>query len=150
MTIAALGIRVSELADITVGALRRGEAEIANKGKTRRIVIPKQLRAKLSAFCSRQGIKDGPLFLTRRGRPLTRGQIWAELKMMARRAGVALGKVFPHNLRHLFAVLHYKANKDIFLLSRILGHSSVKTTQIYLITSSKVFGRGMETLGLIQ
>lgn len=150
MTIAALGIRVSELKYITAAAVEQGEARITNKGKTRSLVIPDKLRARLNAYIHKRGIQGGPIFLTRSGKPLSRGQVWEELKKLARAAGVALAKVFPHNLRHLFAVLHYQVHKDIFTLSRILGHSSVKTTQIYLITSSKVFGRGIEILGLIQ
>ena len=149
MTIAALGLRVSELKCITVKAVRMGEAQITNKGKTRRIVIPGKLRSKLESYCRKRGVQSGPIFITRNGNPMTRGQIWIEMKRLAKAAGVSLAKVFPHNLRHLFATLHYRAHKDIFALSRILGHSSVKTTQIYLAASSSVFGRGMEMLGLI-
>lgn len=150
MTIAGLGIRVSELPFVTVRAVQSGEASITNKGKTRRVVIPKRLRDRLLRYCRAQNIADGPVFVTRSGKPLGRRQIWTELKTLARRAHVALEKVFPHNLRHLFAVLHYRAHKDIFGLSRILGHSSVKTTQLYLVTGSEVFARQMEVLGLIQ
>ena len=150
MTIAGLGIRVSELRFITIEALKSGEAEITNKGRTRRVVVPKKLKKLLLSYTRRHHIKTGPVFITKNKRALSRGQIWAELKKLAELAGVQLSKVFPHNLRHLFAVQHYKAHKDIFRLSCILGHASVVTTQVYLAESSGVFEVEMEKVGLVR
>ena len=149
MTLAGLGIRVSELQFITVEALQRGSVSITNKGKTRNVIIPGKLRYKLLSYTKKYRIKSGAVFRTRTGRALSRGQIWAELKHLAHLAGVTLSKVFPHNLRHLFAVVYMKKRNDIFALCKLLGHSSVKTTQLYLRTSSNMLGRELDGLGFV-
>lgn len=148
-TLCGLGIRVSELRFITVEAVRGGAVSITNKGKTRTVLIEGRLRERLARYAREQGIASGPIIVTRTGRAVSRGQLWAELKRLAALAGVTLSKVFPHNLRHLFAVVFYERVRDIFELSKLLGHSSVKTTQIYLRTSSVELGRKLDGLRLI-
>lgn len=149
-TICATGIRVSEVRYITLEAVRRGRAEIALKGKIRVILLPAKLCRKLLAYAEKQKIASGAVFRTRSGKELGRRQIWTELKSLCARAGVAPSKVFPHNLRHLFATIFYKACKDIVRLADILGHSSVETTRIYLLTSGAEHRRQLERLGLIS
>ncbi|MDO4281883.1 MAG: tyrosine-type recombinase/integrase [Peptococcaceae bacterium] len=148
-TIAATGIRVSELRYITVEAARDGRADIALKGKIRTILIPAKLRRKLLQYAKKQKTASGEIFLTRSGKSLSRRQIWAELKRLCKHAGVEPKKVFPHNLRHLFAVTYYKASNNIARLADVLGHSSIETTRIYLITSGQEHARDLERLGLV-
>ncbi len=131
-TIGGTGIRVSELAYITVEAAREGRARVRCKNKTREILIPGQLRKKLLKFAGEQGIVSGPVFLGRDGGPIGRRSVWAMMKRTARRAGVAPGKVFPHNLRKLFARSYYGRTRDVAALAAILGHGSMETTRIYL------------------
>ena len=140
-TICSTGIRVSELQYITVQALKRQEAQVSCKGKNRRILLPKALCAKLSKYCKENSISKGNVFVSRSGRPMNRSNIWNSMKRLCAIAGVAAEKVFPHNLRHLFARVFYKQHKDIVRLADILGHSSVNTTRIYTLTS------GLEQLG---
>lgn len=149
-TICATGIRVSEVKYITVEALRRGRAEIALKGKIRTILIPGKLSRKLLKYARKEKTASGAIFRTKSGKELSRRQIWAELKQLCRYAGVSPTKVFPHNLRHLFAKVFYKACKDIARLADVLGHSSIETTRIYLITSGSEHQRQLEHLGLIS
>lgn len=149
-TICATGIRVSEVRYITLEAVRRGRAEIALKGKIRVILLPAKLCRKLMAYAQKQKIASCAIFRTRSGKELGRRQIWAELKSLCARARVAPGKVFPHNLRHLFATIFYKACKDIVRLADILGHSSIETTRIYLLTSGAEHRRQLDRLGLIS
>ncbi len=148
-TICATGIRVSEVKYITVEALEPGKAVVSLKGKIRTILIPGKLCRKLEKYAKGQKIASGEIFLTRSGRPLSRRQIWAEMKALCKRAGVEPSKVFPHNLRHLFATLFYKICKDIVRLADVLGHSSIETTRIYLLTSGEEHRRQLERLGLI-
>ncbi len=148
-TICATGIRVSELRGITVAAARSGRAELENKGKTRTVFLPRKLCAQLTRYCARHGICEGGIFITRSGRPLDRSNIWSMMKALARAAGVAAGKVFPHNLRHLFAVCFYQASKDLDHLAAILGHSSINTTRIYTQTDGERHRRELETLQLV-
>lgn len=148
-TICATGIRVSEVRYITVEAARDGKAEIALKGKIRTILLPNKLSRKLLKYAKRQKIASGEIFLTRSGKALSRRQIWAEMKRLCRHAGVEPSKVFPHNLRHLFATAFYRACKDIAHLADLLGHSSVETTRIYLISSGTEHARQIERLGLV-
>lgn len=148
-TICGTGIRVSELAFITVEAARRGEATVSCKGKTRRIFIVRALQKKLIGYAAEQGIARGPVFVTRGGKPVDRSNIWREMKSLCRRAGVAPEKVFPHNLRHLFARTFYGLEKDIAKLADILGHSSINTTRIYIITTGEEHRRRMENMHLI-
>ncbi len=148
-TICSCGLRVSELGGVTVEAVQRGEATIAMKGKTRRVLIPSRLCRKLLKYAREKGIRSGAVFAAKTGRSLSRKQIWAEMKALCRRAGVAASKVFPHNLRHLFARVYYQAYKDIVRLADILGHSSVNTTRIYLISTGKEHQRQLERLELV-
>ena len=148
-TLCALGIRVSELGAITVESLDAGEAVIKNKGKLRRILIPNGLVAKLKAYCKEKGIERGPIFVTRTGKPLDRSNIWKMLKKLAALAKVAAKKVFPHNLRHLFARAYYQKFKDVVRLADILGHSSIDTTRIYTARSGNEERRQLDQLRLI-
>ena len=134
-TICATGIRVSELKYITVEAVKAGKAEISLKGKIRTILLTGKLCKKLLKYAKGQKVTSGEIFLTRGGRGLGRKQIWAEMKALCKKAGVAAGKVFPHNLRHLFARAFYKVCKDVAKLADVLGHSSIETTRIYLIST---------------
>ena len=149
VTICATGIRVSEVQYITVEAARRGEAEIRLKGKIRNIILPKKLCRKLLNYAGKQKTASGEIFLTKSGKGLSRRQIWAEMKSLCRHAGVDAAKVFPHNLRHLFARVFYKSCRDIVRLADVLGHSSIETTRIYLVTTVAEYTRQMERLGLV-
>lgn len=149
-TICATGIRVSEVKYITLEALRAGRAEISLKGKVRTILIPGKLCRKLERYAKKQNIATGEIFLTRRGKGLSRRQIWAEMKALCARAGVAASKVFPHNLRHLFARTFYRASRDVAQLADVLGHSSMETTRIYLLSTGANHTRQLERLGLIS
>ena len=149
-TIGGTGIRVSETAYITVEAAREGRAQIALKGKIRTILLPGKLSRKLRSYAKAQGIASGPIFRTRTGKPLSRRQIWAEMKGLCKTAGVAPSKVFPHNLRHLFAVVFYKVCRDVVKLADVLGHSSIETTRIYLMTTEKEHQRQLDRLRLVS
>lgn len=148
-TICATGIRVSELRYITVTTAGRGRTDIALKGKIRTILIPRKLAKKLLGYARAEGITEGEIFRTRTGHGLSRRQIWYELKRLSRTAGVEASRIFPHNLRHLFAVTFYKASRDIVKLADVLGHSSIETTRIYLISTGAEHQRQLERLGLI-
>ena len=148
-TLCALGLRVSELKAVTVESLAAGEASIRNKGKLRTILIPDALCKKLRAWCGERGIVGGSVFVTRTGKPLDRSNVWKMLKRLAEAARVLKKKVFPHNLRHLFARTHYKKFKDIVRLADILGHSSIDTTRIYTMRSGKEERRQLSQLRLI-
>ncbi|WP_304643023.1 tyrosine-type recombinase/integrase [uncultured Oscillibacter sp.] len=149
-TICATGIRVSEVRYITVEAAQAGRAEIALKGKIRTILLPGKLRRKLLKYAKKQNTGSGEIFLTRTGKGMSRRQIWAEMKSICKKAGVAPSKVFPHNLRHLFARTFYKVCRDVVQLADVLGHSSVETTRIYLATTGDEYVRRMDRLGLIS
>ncbi len=147
-TIGATGIRISELEFITVEAVKNGEAVVSLKGKTRRIFIVNELKKKLLRYITEQNIKTGCIFVTRNGRPMSRCNIWREMKNICKRAGVNPIKVFPHNLRHLFARVFYKIEKDIAKLADILGHSSINTTRIYITTTIKEHRKQLEKMKL--
>ena len=149
-TICATGIRVSEVKYITVGAAQKGRADISLKGKIRTILIPAKLCRKLLKYAKKQKTVSGEIFLTRNGMPLSRSQIWAEMKALCQSAGVEPAKVFPHNLRHLFATAFYRACKDIVHLADVLGHSSIETTRIYLLTSGTEHQRQLDRLGFVS
>ena len=149
-TICGTGIRVSEVRYITVEAAQRGRTEISLKGKIRTILLPGKLCRKLLKYARKQKIASGEIFLTRNGTSLSRRQIWTELKRLCKSAGVESAKVFPHNLRHLFATIFYRACKDIVRLADVLGHSSIETTRIYLVTSGAEHARQLERLGLVS
>lgn len=148
-TLCATGIRVSELRFITVEAVCTGVATVSLKGKTRKVLLPKVLCNKLRKYACSRGIKSGPVFLSRRGNPLDRSNILHEMKALCEAAGVDRRKVFPHNLRHLFAVLYYAAQKDLSHLADLLGHSSINTTRIYTCTSIKAQLSVINRLGLV-
>ena len=148
-TICGTGIRVSELSFITVEAARIGEATVRCKGKIRKIFIVKKLRKLLISYAKRNRIKSGTIFLGATGLPIRRTTVWREMKNLCRAAGVKETKVFPHNLRHLFARVYYRLHKDIAKLADILGHSSINTTRIYIISSGEEHRRDMEQMRLI-
>ncbi len=149
-TICATGIRVSEAKYITVEAAASGCAEISLKGKIRTILLPGKLCRKLLKYAKKKKIVSGEIFLTRNGKGMSRRQIWAEMKAICERAGVSPSKVFPHNLRHLFARTFYKACRDVVQLADVLGHSSVETTRIYLISTGVEHLRRMDRLELVS
>ncbi len=148
-TICSTGIRVSEVEYITVEAASRGYAEVTLKGKCRTILLPQKLRKKLLRYAKEQKIVSGGIFLTRNGTPISRKQIWAEMKSLCRAAGILAAKVFPHNLRHLFARCFYQETHDVVKLADMLGHSSVETTRIYLISTGMEHARILDQLRLI-
>ena len=149
-TICATGIRVSEVKYITAEALRAGRAEISLKGKIRTVLLPGKLCRKLQKYAKKQKITSGEVFLTRSGKGVSRRQIWAEMKALCKQARVAPSKVFPHNLRHLFARTFYQASRDVAKLADVLGHSSIETTRIYLISTGAEHVRQLDRLGLIS
>ena len=130
-TICSTGIRVSEHRYITVESLKRGSAEIHNKGKTRIVLLDSRLARELLRYCKRRNIKSGPVFVSVNGNPLDRSFIWRKMKEIGNLASVAAEKIFPHNLRHLFAVTFYQETRDIAHLADLLGHASIDTTRIY-------------------
>lgn len=148
-TICGTGIRVSELQFITVEAVKNGEATVSLKGKTRSVFIVKELQKKLLRYASEQKIQTGSIFITRTGKPISRTNIWREMKKLCKEAGVEPQKVFPHNLRHLFARVFYGIEKDIAKLADILGHSSINTTRIYIISTGDEHRKRMENMRLI-
>ena len=148
-TICSCGIRVSELRFITVEAIKHGVAYVSNKGKSRRVFIPNALSKLLQQYINLKKITSGMIFITRTGMPIDRSNIWAEMKRLCARAGVLASKVFPHNLRHLFAQMYYKIHQDVVRLADILGHSSVNTTRIYTAESGEIHYKRIQILGLI-
>ena len=148
-TICGTGIRVSELKYITVEAVVKGEADVNCKGKNRRIFIVSELKKKLIRYIKDNGIKNGAVFVTREGKPVSRINVWKEMKDLCESANVPRSKVFPHNLRHLFARTFYSIEKDIAKLADILGHSSINTTRIYIVETGYEHRRKMENMHLI-
>ena len=148
-TICSTGIRVSELQYITVEAVMNGEAVVNCKAKTRSVFIVKELKQKLLRYAAEQNIKSGMIFVTRTGKPIGRTNIWREMKALCEEANVNPQKVFPHNLRHLFARVFYGIEKDIAKLADILGHSSINTTRIYIISTGTEHRQRMENMRLI-
>ena len=148
-TICGTGIRVSELQYITVEALHNGEAIVNCKGKNRRVFIVPELKKKLLRYVKEQGISTGTVFVTRGGNPVSRHSIWKDMKELCEQANVSPSKVYPHNLRHLFARTFYGIEKDIAKLADILGHASINTTRIYIVTTGAEHKRKMEHMRLI-
>lgn len=148
-TICATGIRVSELRFITVESVRTGYAKISNKGKLRTIFLPDKLCRLLKPYIKKQRYSTGSVFVTRTGKPLDRSNIWRDMKKLCKNAKIEAEKVFPHNLRHLFARVYYSIEKDISRLADILGHANIGTTRIYIMESGKVHARQMEQMGLV-
>ena len=149
-TICSTGIRVSELCYITVEAINHGIANINCKGKRRQVFLPKQLCQILKKYIKEQKIKSGAVFVTKNGNPLDRSNIWSDMKKLCKAANVSEKKVFPHNLRHLFARTYYSLQKDIVRLADILGHSSVNTTRIYTMESGEIHRQQIQKLGLLR
>lgn len=148
-TIGGTGIRVSEVKYITVQAAQTGRTEISLKGKIRAIILPGKLCRKLLKYAKKNKITSGEIFLTRSGKGLDRKQIWAEMKKLCNCAGILSTKVFPHNLRHLFARVFYKTHKNVVRLADVLGHSSIETTRLYLISTGTEHARMVEQLRLV-
>ncbi len=149
-TICSTGIRVSEVRYITVETVRRGMAEINCKGKRRQVFLPQKLCRILKSYCKEQKISSGPVFITKNRKPLDRSNIWSDMKKLCKTANVSEKKVFPHNLRHLFARTYYSLQKDIVRLADILGHSSVNTTRIYTRESGEIHCKQIQKLGLLR
>ena len=149
-TICATGIRVGELKYITVEAVRAGVAEIALKGKIRTILLPHRLCRKLQKYAKKQKIASGKIFLTQDGLPISRQSIWTRMKALCEAAGVERSKAFPHNLRSLFARSFYGSCHDVVRLADVLGHSSIETTRIYLMSTGKEYLRQLDKLGLVR
>lgn len=148
-TICSTGIRVSELRAITVAAIKSRQATINCKGKMRVVILPNKLCKMLMRYIKEHNIISGPVFVTRNGKPLDRSNIWRLMKNLCDDAGVSKNKVFPHNLRHLFARTYYSIEKDIVRLADILGHSSVNTTRIYTMENGDVHRQQIQKLGLL-
>ncbi len=148
-TICATGIRVSELKAITVSAVKSGQASINCKGKMRIVILPKQLCKMLKDYIKQNNIKSGSVFVSKNGKPLDRSNIWSDMKKLCESAGVSKDKVFPHNLRHLFARTYYSIQKDVVRLADILGHSNVNTTRIYTMETGEIHRKQIQRLGLL-
>lgn len=148
-TICSTGIRVSEHQFITVEALKKGRVSIINKGKERTVFLPPKLLGLLTKYCKKRKITSGPIFITKSGKPLNRSNIWSEMKRLCLVAKVSPEKVYPHNLRHLFALSFYQLEKDIVHLADILGHTSIETTRIYTLTSSMEQAKKLNMLKLV-
>lgn len=147
-TICSTGIRISELKYFTVKSLKEGKAEIHNKGKTRTIILSDTLKKKILCYVGKNGITTGSIFITRGGKPVDRSNVWREMKKLGADVKVLEKKIYPHNLRHLFARIYYQMFKDVLGLADILGHSSSDTTRIYTMTTSREYRRRMEHLQL--
>ena len=148
-TLCSMGIRISELDFVTVQGVRTGYIYVTNKGKTRLLVIPGLLSRLLLAFCRQKNIRSGPVFLSENGKPVDRSVVWRKMKKLCAAAGIDPGKVFPHNLRHLFAITFYRQKKDLLCLAEILGHASMETTRIYARTAGAEYGKMLAGLGLV-
>lgn len=148
-TLCGLGLRISELHFVTVEAVRTGRLQIYNKGKNRSLIVSGRLQEQLLLYIRDNQIKEGKIFITRTGKPVDRSNLWREMKKLERIAGVMGQKVFPHNLRHLFARSYYELKKDVVKLADILGHSNIETTRIYTVTSGNEYRQQLEALGLI-
>jgi site-specific recombinase XerD len=149
-TMASTGMRVSELKNVTVADVRAGVVEINNKGKIRKVLLTKQLQKQLLCYIYEENIETGNIFLTKHGKPVERSNIWREMKNLCEGAGVEEGKVFPHNLRKLFASSLYHLQKDIAKVADILGHSSIETTRRYIRETSKEHRKTLEKLDLVE
>ena len=146
-TVCSTGIRVSELSYITVNAAKNGQAIITNKGKTRIVLLPRNLQISLLRYADEQGIVSGHIFVTRTNKPVDRRDIWSSMKSLCKEAGIPEEKVYPHNLRHLFAREFYDMHKDVVKLADVLGHSNINTTRIYTMESSLEHRRLVDELG---
>ena len=148
-TICSTGIRISELKYFTVEAIRKGEITVFCKGKIRTILLPGKLKRRLVNYAKKNKVRTGSIFCTKNGKPLNRSNVWSQMKKLCKSAGVKSSKVFPHNLRKLFARTFYSIEKDIAKLADLLGHSSINTTRIYIMTTGVEHRRKIEKLGLV-
>lgn len=148
-TICSLGIRISELEYITVESIYKGEAKVNCKGKIRKVFIVKDLQRLLIKYIKKENIVNGAVFVTKNGKPVNRSNVWRKMKAICQKAQVDPRKVFPHNLRHLFARTFYEIEKDIAKLADILGHSNINTTRIYIITTCCEHRKRMEKMRLV-
>lgn len=148
-TICSTGIRVSELRGITFDSIQKGRCTVSCKGKSRTVLLPKDLCSELKKYCRQSNILGGVIFTTKTGKPIDRSNIWKDMKGLCCLAGISPSKVFPHNLRHLFARSYYKIEKDISRLADLLGHSSVNTTRIYIMESGNTHEKQIHRLGLV-
>lgn len=149
-TIAATGVRISELQYFTVERVQKGRIEIMNKGKYRRIFLPDPLRRKLLDYIKENRIREGYIFITRNGKPKDRSNIWSEMKALQKKTGIQESKIFPHNFRHLFARVYYDATKDLVGLADLLGHSSLNVTRVYTSTSGQTYQRQLNRMKELQ
>lgn len=147
-TLCSCGLRVSELGCMTVAAVEMREARVNNKGKVRRVLMPDVLCDALRGYAARRGLREGPVFVSRAGAPISRSTIWRGLKRLADVAGVLPSKAYPHNLRHLFALVHYDKYRDLDVLSEMLGHARVETTRVYVATTGCERSAQINSLGL--
>lgn len=147
-TLASTGIRIGELKYITVEAARKQQTMVNNKGKWRTILLPTNLCVNMLIYASEHNIESGYIFRTRTGQPMNRSNIWKEMKRLAERSGISQEKVYPHNLRHLFAITYYEKEKDIAKLADLLGHSNLNTTRLYIVSDGKDHARQIDLLGL--
>lgn len=148
-TIGSTGIRISELKFITVESLMTGRAEIYNKGKSRVVLLPAALSKMLKKYCREAGIASGSIFITKHGNPLDRSNVSKKMKQLGKKAGVDTTKIFPHNLRHLFAKVFYNVEKDVIRLMDLLGHSSISTTRLYTMTTEEQPRRQMARMNMV-
>lgn len=148
-TVCATGIRISELQHITVESIKKGVADIYGKGKQRKVLLPKKLLKLLRRYIKEAGIQSGIVFCTKRGNAVDRSNVWKEMKALGTDANVAREKIFPHNLRHLFAKTFYEIDRDMAKLADMLGHSSIETTRIYVMTTSEEHQRQLDLMGLV-
>ena len=149
-TIAATGIRISELRYFTVEKVKKGRIEICNKGKYRRIFLTDDIRKKLLHYCKTAGVREGQIFVTRTGKPKDRSNLWKEMKRLKEKAGVCASKIFPHNFRHLFARVYYNCTKDLAGLADLLGHSSLNVTRIYTSNTGEVYQKQLEKMTALR
>lgn len=149
-TLCSTGIRIGELKHIRAELLDTGSVNVLLKGKQRRILLPDRLIERLKQYCKEQNIEEGPVFVTRTGRPLDRSNLWRSMKRAGEKAGLSSEKVYPHNLRHLFASVFYRREKDLLKLADILGHSSIETTRQYLVSSGKEHRQKINEMDLVK
>ncbi|MCX4366041.1 MAG: tyrosine-type recombinase/integrase [Bacilli bacterium] len=148
-TLCSMGIRISELSYITLEGVKSGIIDIYCKGKQRKALVPGKLQKILLRYASENGIESGMLFCTSSGKAVDRSNIWKEMKKLAKKAGVAKEKIFPHNLRHLFAKTFYNIDKDIMMLAGLLGHNSIETTRIYIMTTCEEYQKQLDKMELV-
>lgn len=149
-TIAVTGIRVSELKYFTVEQVKKGRIEVHNKGKYRRIFLTGSIRKKLLIYAAARKIRSGCIFVTKNGKPKDRSNLWSEMKALKEKAGVSGEKIFPHNLRHLFARVYYQTTKDLTGLADVLGHSSLNVTRIYTSNTGELYQRQLDRMTVLQ